>query len=45
VKFVKMVISVLRDCNMLLWDKSLAVLATFSTAAGGQIETGWDTPD
>jgi hypothetical protein len=23
----------------------LATVATLSTAAGGQIETGWDTPD
>jgi hypothetical protein len=40
-----MVIEVLRDCNMFLWGKSLATVATLSTAAGGQIETGWDTPD
>jgi hypothetical protein len=40
-----MVIKVLRNCSMFLWDKSLATVVTPSAAAGGQMETGWDTPD
>ena len=42
-----MVINVLRDCSMFLWDKSLCLAAveTPVAAAGGQMETGWDTPD
>jgi len=39
-----MVIKVLRNCSMFLWDKSLATV-TPAAAAGGQMETGWDTPD
>jgi len=43
-RFVKMVIKVLRNCSMFLRDKSLATV-TPAAAAGGQMETGWDTPD
>jgi len=39
-----MVIKVLRDSSMFLWDNSLATV-TPAAAAGGQMESGWDTPD
>jgi hypothetical protein len=40
-----MVIKVVRNCSMAVWDKSLATVVTPFVAAGGQMETGRDTPD